>query len=100
MRILLTSLAIASAVALSGVAANAQTTPQANAGTICLTPVKAGAAKNCSFTSMAACEKAKTGQGDTCAANTGTTGSASGSMTAPSPTPAQNTTPKSLNTGK
>lgn len=89
MRTLITTLFLASALTMSAAVVNAQTM-QANSGSFCLTPTKAGDAKNCSFTSMAACEKAKSGEGDVCSRNTAsTTGSAVGSGTAPSAVPAQ-----------
>jgi Protein of unknown function (DUF3551) len=97
MRTLVTTLFLASALTLSAAAVNAQTT-QANSGSFCLTPTKAGGAKNCSFTSMAACEKAKAGEGDNCSRNTAsTTGSAVGSGTAPSAIPAQDNSRKPSN---
>jgi hypothetical protein len=50
---------------------------QAADGKYCLTQAL-GQAKNCSYQTMAACEKSKTSQNDQCALNAGTTGSASG----------------------
>jgi hypothetical protein len=100
MRHLFTTFVLASVLTMSAVAANAQA-PATN-GKFCLTPVRAGSAKNCSFTTMAACQKAKTGEGDDCSANAATTGSGMSDVktTAPSATPAQNNSPKDVNTGK
>lgn len=47
---------------------------QAADGKYCLTQAL-GQAKNCSYQTMAACEKSKTSQNDLCAPNGGTTGS-------------------------
>lgn len=67
--------AVLTALALSG-PANAQT---AQDGKYCLTGGKqAGASANCSFQTMAACEKAKTGATEKCMPNSLTTGAGSG----------------------
>ncbi len=62
------------ALALSG-PVQAQSTMQP--GKYCLTGA-AGTAANCSFQTMAACEKAKSGQPGKCMPNSMTTGSGSG----------------------
>jgi len=47
-------------------------------GTYCLRQDHVDAITNCSFQTMAACEKAKTGNTDTCIQNPATTGSRGG----------------------
>ncbi len=64
----------AALVALAGVTAGAQ----AAEGKYCLTQAL-GQAKNCSYQTMAACEKSKASQNDLCALNGGTTTGSSGS---------------------
>ena len=56
----------------------ATTGAQAADGKYCLTQAL-GQAKNCSYQTMAACEKSKTSQNDLCALNGGTTTGSSGS---------------------
>jgi hypothetical protein len=70
-----------SALTLGAAAANAAT--PVNSGAFCLTPTKAGDSKNCSFATMAACEKGKSGSGDTCAPNAGTETTGSGLSMSP-----------------
>ena len=66
-------------LALSAVLiAFASTGAQAADGKYCLTQAL-GQAKNCSYQTMAACEKSKTSQNDQCALNGGTTGSSGSS---------------------
>ncbi len=72
MRYAIALTAVLTALALSG-PANAQSTQ----GKYCLTGAT-GASANCSFQSMAACEKAKTGQSEKCMPNSITTGSGAG----------------------
>lgn len=61
-------------VAFAGMTTGAQ----AAEGKYCLTQ-SLGQAKNCSYQTMAACEKSKTSQNDLCALNGGTTTGSSGS---------------------
>jgi hypothetical protein len=67
--------AFVTALALSG-PASAQSV---QSGKYCLNTKDAGPqTANCSFQTMAACEKSKTGKNDICAPNSMTTGSGSG----------------------
>lgn len=69
--------AVLTALALSA-PANAQSV---QTGKFCLSGGKeAGASMNCSFQTMAACDKAKSGTTEKCMPNTGTTGQGSGMM--------------------
>lgn len=67
--------AVLTALALSG-PANAQSV---KSGKYCLETKDQGPRDaNCSFQTMAACEKSKTGRNDQCTPNSGTTGMGSG----------------------
>jgi hypothetical protein len=72
MRHILTLSAVLYAAASFGAGA------QAAEGKYCLTQAL-GQAKNCSYQTMAACEKSKASQSDQCGLNAGTTGSSTGS---------------------
>lgn len=68
-----------SILALSAVVVAFTTTgSEAADGKYCLTQAL-GQAKNCSYQTLAACEKSKTSQNDLCALNTGTTSSSGSS---------------------
>jgi hypothetical protein len=72
--------AIALTAALAALSFSIPANAQAvKAGKYCLETKDAGPkTANCSFQTMAACEKAKTGQNDTCSPNRMTTGAGSG----------------------
>ena len=72
--------AIALTAALTALALSVPASAQSvQSGKYCLTTKDAGlSSANCSFQTMAACEKSKTGKNDQCMPNSTTTGSGSG----------------------
>ena len=84
MRQTLTLCSVLAVLALAAPAAMAEGSPQS--GKFCLNGP--GAAKDCKYDTMAACDQAKK-TGQSCAANTSTTGTAAPS-TSPSSTPPSN----------
>jgi hypothetical protein len=72
--------AIALTAALTALALSVPANAQAvRSGKYCLETKDQGpASANCSFQTMAACEKSKTGKNDQCTPNSGTTGMGSG----------------------
>ena len=79
---------VAMGLAMGGAYAQ-QAGPGGQSGAFCLQT--SSGSKNCSFATMAACNAAKTGQQDSCAANTtsGTVGTAPGGAMAPAAAPAR-----------